>query len=112
MAQKTRTHRRSDLGPRVPIFALNGPTKGPRLVVTGPDTLVRAVADLMWDRRDLSTIKGTVLLRAEGQDTALDRPDAVLALEGTQDDAPKALFYIFDHIAALGMMPMEVETAA
>ena len=112
MAQITHTRDRSDLGPRVPIFALNGPTPGLRLLVTGSDALIRALADLLWERRDLATIKGTLLLRPAGQDIALDRPDALLALDEEAEETQTALDHVIDEMAALGMLPVRVQTAA
>jgi hypothetical protein len=98
-----------ELGPRVPLFALNGPTPGPRLVVTGPDRLVRALADQLWARPSLATLCGNVFVRDHSQDVTLDLPDCVLEVTG---DIDQALEQTLDRMAELGMIPIDAKVAA
>lgn len=93
-----------DLEPCVPLMSLKGLHAGPRLVVTGPDDLMRALADLFWDRTELTTIRGSIVLRAAGPDTAFDLPDDVLTLEGTEESAHFGYLRVLGRMTALGMI--------
>lgn len=92
----------SDL--RVPLFSLTGLRDGPRLVVTGPDALVRAVADLLWDQPQLAMMRGSLVVRPDGQDPLFDLPDDTLTLEGTAEAARFAYFRVLGRMTALGMI--------
>lgn len=89
---------------RVPLFCLTGLRDGPRLVVTGPDPLVRIVADMLWDRPDLATLQGSLVVRSDAQAAAFDYPDDVLVLEGGEETARYAYFRILGRMTALGMI--------
>jgi len=87
----------------VPLFTATGTRAGPRLVVTGPEALMRPLADLFWDVDGLERIHGTLVLRASTQDPAFDLPDAVLPLE----DGPtisQAYLRVLGHMTALCMI--------
>ena len=92
------------IGPCAPLFSLNGLYSGPRLVVTGPEPLVRVVADMFWDRRDLATIRGSLVLRSDGPDPAFDLPDETLAIDGDVETARFAFLQILGRMTALGMI--------
>lgn len=89
---------------RVPLFALTGLHAGPRLVVTGPDDLIRAVADIFWDLPELATMRGALILRTMDQDPAYDLPDVTLTLEGGAGTARHAYFRILGRLTALAMI--------
>ncbi len=89
---------------RVPLFSLTGLRDGPRLVVTGPETVIPAVADMLWDRPDLATIRGSLIVRVADQDPAFDLPDDVLTLDGNAKSARFAYFRILGRMTALGMI--------
>ncbi len=90
--------------PCVPLLTINGHAAGPRLLVTGPDALVRAVADLFWDRPDLAQIRGALVLRPAGSDPRLDLPDNTLALNGSVETARFSFMQILGRMTALGMI--------
>ena len=90
--------------PCVPLFALNGLYAGPRLVVVGPDAMMRAVADLFWDRRDLANLRGSVILRGEGVDTSYDQADDTLAISPKSESTQHVFLEILGRMTALGMI--------
>ena len=92
-----------DQAPCVPLFALTGLRPGPRLVVTGPDDLIRVLADMFWDRPELSTIRGRLVLRPADQEVAFDLPHDILTLEGDAGTARYAFFRVLGRMTALGM---------
>ena len=89
---------------RVPLFALTGHLPGPRLVVIGPDDLMRAVADIFWDKPDLANIRGALVLRSDDQNPAFDRPSETMKLDGTAQTARFASFRILGRMTSLGMI--------
>ena len=85
-----------------PLFSLTGLSAGPRLVVTGPPDVMEEVAELFWNRTDLATLRGSLVLRATGPDPAFDLPDDTLTLAPT---APEHGFLqILGRMTALGMI--------
>ncbi len=96
--------RLSEKAPCVPLFALTGLRPGPRLVVTGPDDLIRALADMFWDRPELSRICGALVLRPADQDVSCDLPDDILVLEGDGGTARAAFHRVLGRMTALGMI--------
>lgn len=90
--------------PCVPLFSLKGLRPGPRLVVSGPQNLMTTLADLFWDRPDLSNMRGWLLLRAEGQNPAFDLPDDVLTLESELASERFAYHRVLGRMTALGMI--------
>ena len=94
----------SEQAPCVPLFALTGLRPGARLVVTGPDDLIRSLADMFWDRPELSGIRGTLVLRPADQDVSWDLPDDILVLEGDAGTARYAFYRVFGRMTALGMI--------
>lgn len=87
----------------VPLFACSGTEGGPRLVVTGPETLIRMLADTCWSLAVLRDIRGALVLRADAQDPVFDRPDAVLALGDCSLEA--AVARVLARMGALDMLP-------
>ena len=100
-----------DIDLRVPLFVLTGPHLGPRLVVRGPEDLMRTLADTFWNRTELATIRGSLVLRGKGQDPAFDLPDETLALNGGHG-AAKSFDRILARMNRLGMTPVETSVAA
>ncbi len=90
--------------PCVPLFALRGLYTGPRLLVTGPAPIIRAVSDLLWDRHDLANIRGHLILRVEGPDPAYDLPDDHFEIAGDVETARFAYLRILGRMTALGMI--------
>lgn len=101
----------ADTNLRVPLFVLQGPHAGPRLVVSGPKSLMRTLADTFWYRGDLANIHGSLVLRAQGQDLAFDLPDETLVLTGRQDVAT-SFDKIHSRMIQLGMTAAETSVAA
>ncbi len=89
---------------RVPLFALTGLRDGPRLVVSGPDALVRALAEMFWDRPDLAIMRGSLVIRDTHQDPVYDMADDVLVVDGSVDAARFAYFRVLGRMTALGMI--------
>lgn len=87
-----------------PLFSLNGLYSGPRLVVTGPDALMRVVSDMFWDRHDLSAMRGSLVLRTAGPDPSFDMPDDTLVLGGEVETARFAFMEVLGRMTALGMI--------
>lgn len=77
---------------------------GPRLVVTGPNAIMRAVADMFWDRRDLASLRGAVILRAVGPDPVHDRADDTLVISPKCESAQHVFLQILGRMTALGMI--------
>ena len=88
---------------RVPLFSMKGTYVGPRLVVTGPAAQMRDLADRFWDVPGFSRMRGSLVLRPDGQDPSYDTPDAVLRLKAdvSVDDA---YFQVLGRMTALGMI--------
>lgn len=87
----------------VPLFTATGARSGPRLVVAGPEALVRQLAELFWETEALKGLRGTLILRPDTQDAAFDLPDAVLELDGC-DPVSRAFIRVQGRMAALGMV--------
>jgi len=85
-----------------PLFAMQGASAGPRLVVTAPEQLARALADRFWDLPSLGRMRGSLVLRPDTQDPVFDLPDFTLVL--SHDDETDAYFAILGHMAELGMI--------
>lgn len=90
--------------PTVPLFALTGQYAGPRLVVTGPRAVMHQLADLFWDRDDLATIRGVLVLRPHRLDPADEQPDATLTLGDDTVSAHQAFLQVLGRMTALGMI--------
>lgn len=88
---------------RVPLFSLKGTYVGPRLVVTGPKSLLQDLSDRFWEVPGLTRMRGELVFRPEGQDPIYDEPDAVLSLSNRSDD-DGAYFRILGRMTALGMI--------
>lgn len=104
-----KTRSAHDLGHRVPVFNLKGAHPGLRLVVTGPADLLRDVADMLWNKRELAAIHGSLMLRPDDQDISLDRPDETLSVTG---DEQAAFERILGRMLAVGMIPTLIADAA
>lgn len=87
----------------VPLFAATCGHDGPRLVVAGPEALVRPLAEQFWNVRGLEGMNGALILRDDTQDPVFDLPDAVLELERDVSVA-RAFFQVLGHMTALGML--------
>lgn len=73
--------------------------------------MMRTLADMFWDRTELATIRGSLVLRGKGQDPAFDLPDETLALNG-KIGAAKSFDRILSRMNRLGMIPAETSIAA
>ena len=85
-----------------PLFSMRGVHAGPRLVVTAPVALARALAERLWDLPSLGHMRGSLVVRANTQDPVFDRPDVVLAL--SDPDETDAYYQILGRMAQLGMI--------
>lgn len=92
----------SDLHP--PLMSVKGSAPGPRLVVTGPEALIREVADLLWGLDGIGAIRGSLILRPDAQDPIHDHPDATLCLRGSHRKGRRALTRLLERMSALGML--------
>lgn len=88
---------------RVPLFSLEGAHPGPRLVVTGPEDLIRGLSDRFWNVPSLVRMHGALVMRQHDQDPVFDRPDATLSLEG-ESDVTRAYYLILARMTNLGMI--------
>ena len=91
-------------GLRMPLFSVTGARAGPRLVVTGPEKLVRVLAERFWDRPELVRMRGAMVMRANTQDPIFDLPDDVLALTEPVLAERRAYFRVLGRMTALGMI--------
>ena len=66
------------------LFSVKGAHVGPRLVVTGAPGALSAVAEKLWELRDLIAMRGTLELRAGPARNLEGYADAVLHLEKTR----------------------------
>lgn len=99
------------IGPRVPLVTVKGNRAGPRLVVTGDEDLLRAVADLVWARPDLVSIHGSLVMRATRHEIGLDGAQFTMRLSES-DNAQDAFERILGRMTALGMIPLVTAHAA
>lgn len=87
---------------KVPLFSLTGDRPGPRLVVLGGDEIVRGLVDRLWNLPDLMHIRGALIVRADDQDAAFDRPDAVFNVSAKNEIA--AFYQVLGRMTRLGMI--------
>jgi len=87
---------------RTPFFAMNGASAGPRLVVTAPEDLARALAERLWDLPSLGRMRGSLVVRSGTQNPVFDLPDFVMRL--SDSDETDAYFDILGRMAGLGMI--------
>lgn len=85
-----------------PLFSVKGVSAGPRLVVTAPEDLARALADRFWDLPSLGRMRGSLVLRADDQDPVFDLPDFIFRLRA--GEATDAYFVVLGRMADLGMI--------
>ena len=85
-----------------PLFSMKGVSAGPRLVVTCPDELARALAERFWDLPSLGRMRGSLVVRADTQDPVFDRPDIVVALREMPET--DAYYQVLGRMAELGMI--------
>ena len=85
-----------------PLFTMKGVSAGPRLVVTAPEDLARALAERLWDLPSLGRMRGSLVVRSDAQDPAFDLPDFTLSL--SQSEETVAYFDILGRMAELGMI--------
>lgn len=85
-----------------PLFSMKGASAGPRLVVTAPEDLARALADRLWDLPTLGRMRGSLVVRADTQDPVFDSPDFTMHLSETETTV--AYFDVLGRMAGLGMI--------
>lgn len=85
-----------------PLFNMKGVSAGPRLVVTAPEELARALAERLWDLPSLGRMRGSLVVRSDAQDPAFDLPDFTLPLSLSEETV--AYFDILGRMAELGMI--------
>lgn len=84
-----------------PLMRIDGAKPGPRLVVTGDRALIEALANRLWGLTNLPALRGSLLLRDGRQTVLFDRPDNVLALDCTVEQAYRQTL---GRLTALGMI--------
>lgn len=87
---------------RAPLFSMKGSYDGPRLVATGPDALIKGLADRFWNVPELSNMRGSLVLRTNDQDPSFDLPDAIVEFSETSEN--EAYFQILGRMTGLGMI--------
>lgn len=103
----------STIGARVPLLTVKGKEPGPRLVVVGDEDVLRGVADIAWNFPNISTISGTLILRAAHSDLGLDRAKFTYRLDAEQDTDPeKVLVQILLRMTDHGMFAPYIANAA
>lgn len=95
--------------PGVPLFRLNGLYSGPRLAVTGPDAMMRDVADMFWNRPDLAVMRGALILRADHVEPCCDLADHTMAISIVSESVQVVFSQILGRMSALGMLAEQDE---
>lgn len=85
-----------------PFFAMTGAGAGPRLVVTAPEGLARALAERLWNLPSLGRMRGSLVVRSDAQDPVFDRPDFLIALPDLAER--NAYYQVLGRMAGLGMI--------
>ncbi len=85
-----------------PLFSMKGVTAGPRLVVTAPEALARHLSERFWDLPSLVQMRGSLVVRAHGQDPVFDRPDFVYGLPDLPEN--DAYYQVLGRMTELGMI--------
>lgn len=91
-------------GLRCPLMSIKGAAPGPRLVVTGPETMIRNLAALLWETDGIDRIRGALVLRDDSQDPEYDFPDATLHLSGEGRKGRHGYARVMGRMTALGMI--------
>ena len=87
---------------KVPLFSMRGVHAGPRMAVTAPEALARTLSDRLWDLPTIGRMRGSLVVRADDQDPAYDRPDVVVRL--TDQAETDAYYQVLGRMAELGMI--------
>lgn len=85
-----------------PLFSMRGLSAGPRLVVTCPEELARALAERLWGLPNLGRMRGSLVVRADTQDPVFDLPDLVVVLREMPET--DAYYQVLARMADLGMI--------